>query len=185
MTVAGEILTINVDDFAELFSEMPADPTEEECIEQLTTKLSDYPGEIAYLAIGNFTWDARFCRDIMLAVFAAMAGRAKRPTIIRMGITDRSFESFKDLQQLVNIHRYVVYWILTFNVDDIPRMSDQILKPFHGTRWVNKLTILSDNQKRDLDQDARDNFAVSVIDLTNSGSHITFEHIFSSNAITY
>lgn len=185
VTVTGEMLTINVDDFAESFPNTLAGPTEEEFIEQLTKKLLDYQGEISYLAVGNFTWEAFLCRHIFMAIFVAMACRPRRPIIVRLGITDRSFETFKDLQKLVHLHRYVKHWTLTFNVDDIPRLSDQILKPFHDAPWANRLTVLSNNRTGEINHQARDNFTNSVMQLASSKSRLNFEHIVNSNVIIY
>lgn len=79
------------------------------------------------------------------------------------------------------MHRYLTSWILTFNVDEIPKFSDQILKPFHDAPWIKKLTIISENKNPKINHYARDNFAVSVIDLVNSNSITVFEHRFTSN----
>lgn len=184
VTVAGNTLTVNVDDFAESWDEIGSDLDEEEIVELLTNKLLDYPGAIDSFTINNFTHRARFCIDIYVAVFAVMAGRATRPTSIRLGVTDTSFESFKDLETVVNLHRYITDWTLALEIDEIPRLSDQILKPFHTAQHVKRLTVVSTNTETRINQDARDNFGFSVVDLVNANPKLIFTHLFTSKETT-
>jgi hypothetical protein len=114
-----------------------------------------------------------------------MACRLTRPTTIRLGITDESFNTFKDLQELVNLHRYITEWTLTFQVDEIPQFSQQILKAFHAAYHVKKLIILSRDIKTNVNQDARDNFAVSVVDLIKANPDLTLNRLYTSNHISY
>ena len=138
--VRGQVLIIYVDDFAEAF---PEEPDEAEVIEILVKALLDYDDVINCLEINKCTWSAPFCRDIFQAVFETVAGFAVRPTTIRLKITDESFETFNDLKHIVTTHRYITHWILTFNVDEIPKSGNQILKPFHDAHWIKKLTIIT------------------------------------------
>jgi hypothetical protein len=182
--VHGDTLSIDADNFAESWPES-RDIEESDIIQQLTTKLIDYPDEIDDVAIGNFSYRAIFSRDILLSIFSTMACRPTRPTTIRLGITDSSFDTFKDLQELVNLHRYITEWTLTFQIEEIPILSDQILKAFHDAYHVKKLIILSRIIKTDVNQDARDNFAVSMVHLMKANPDLHFKRLYTSNPISY
>ncbi len=179
--ISGEILTINIDGLVESAGSTPLHLV----TELLTKTLLDYPSEISYLAVGNFTWSTRFSRQLLTSILNIMACRSRRPIILRLGITDQSFESYMNLQRLVELHRYIKHWTLTFNINEIPRLSSEILKPFHHAPWASRLTIMSNSLRREANDAAQDNFKLSLENLADSKSSLHFELVIDDTEITY